>query len=50
MRRLKERPACEHNTKGTVEDMAKARDTFTDRLSNVIEVVELGRRTGLLAQ
>lgn len=29
--------------------MAKARDTSTDRLSNVIEVVELGRRTGLLA-
>jgi hypothetical protein len=29
--------------------MAKARDTFTDRLSNVIEVVELGRRTGLLS-
>lgn len=28
--------------------MAKARDTSTDRLSNVIEVVELGRRTGLL--
>ncbi|GAC1454397.1 MAG: hypothetical protein PVSMB4_15010 [Ktedonobacterales bacterium] len=28
--------------------MAKARDTFTDRLSNVIEVVELGRRTGML--
>lgn len=28
--------------------MAKARDTATDRLSNVIEVVELGRRTGLL--
>jgi hypothetical protein len=49
VRRLKERPACEHKTKGTVKDMAKARDTFTDRLSNVIEVVELGRRTGLLA-
>src|SRR5579859_5468267 len=29
--------------------MAKSRDTFTDRLSNVIEVVELGRRTGLLS-
>jgi Domain of unknown function (DUF4388) len=29
--------------------MAKARDTATDRLSNVIEVVELGRRTGLLS-
>jgi Domain of unknown function (DUF4388) len=29
--------------------MAKARDTSTDRLSNVIEVVELGRRTGLLS-
>jgi Domain of unknown function (DUF4388) len=31
------------------EGMAKARDTATDRLSNVIEVVELGRRTGLLS-
>jgi hypothetical protein len=29
--------------------MAKARDTATDRLSNVIEVVELARRTGLLS-
>lgn len=29
--------------------MPKARDTATDRLSNVIEVVELGRRTGLLS-
>jgi Domain of unknown function (DUF4388) len=29
--------------------MAKSRDTSTDRLSNVIEVVELGRRSGLLA-
>jgi hypothetical protein len=29
--------------------MAKARDTATDRLSNVIEVVELGRRSGLLS-
>lgn len=29
--------------------MTKARDTSTDRLSNVIEVVELGRRTGLLS-
>lgn len=29
--------------------MSKARDTATDRLSNIIEVVELGRRTGLLA-
>ena len=28
--------------------MAKPRVTVTDRLSNVIEVVELGRRTGLL--
>src|SRR5579863_3917607 len=35
--------------KGVVEDMGKARDTATDRLSNVIEVVELGRRTGLLS-
>src|SRR5579859_7432636 len=31
------------------ENMAKARDTATDRLSNIIEVVELGRRTGLLS-
>jgi hypothetical protein len=31
------------------EEMPKARDTATDRLSNVIEVVELGRRTGLLS-
>lgn len=29
--------------------MAKPRVTVTDRLSNIIEVVELGRRTGLLA-
>ena len=29
--------------------MGRARDTATDRLSNVIEVVELGRRTGLLS-
>ncbi|MBF6591173.1 MAG: DUF4388 domain-containing protein [Ktedonobacterales bacterium] len=29
--------------------MAKPRVTATDRLSNVIEVVELGRRTGLLS-
>jgi hypothetical protein len=29
--------------------MGKARDTATDRLSNVIEVVELGRRTGMLS-
>lgn len=29
--------------------MGTARDTATDRLSNVIEVVELGRRTGLLS-
>lgn len=29
--------------------MGKARDTATDRLSNIIEVVELGRRTGLLS-
>ncbi|HEY7984376.1 MAG TPA: DUF4388 domain-containing protein [Ktedonobacterales bacterium] len=28
--------------------MPKGRDTYTDRLSNVIEVAELGRRTGLL--
>lgn len=35
--------------KGVVEDMGKARDTATDRLSNVIEVVELGRRSGLLS-
>ena len=33
---------------GTVTDMPKGRDTYTDRLSNVIEVAELGRRTGLL--
>jgi uncharacterized protein DUF4388 len=29
--------------------MPKGRDTYTDRLSNVIEVAELGRRTGLLS-
>src|SRR5689334_3244006 len=29
--------------------MAKPRVTATDRLSNIIEVVELGRRTGLLS-
>lgn len=29
--------------------MGTARDTATDRLSNVIEVVELGRRTGMLS-
>jgi hypothetical protein len=34
--------------RGTVTKMPKGRDTYTDRLSNVIEVAELGRRTGLL--
>lgn len=34
---------------GRKSHMAKARDTSTDRLSNVIEVVELGRRTGMLS-
>src|SRR5215467_10655327 len=29
--------------------MAKPRVTATDRLSNVIDVVEMGRRTGLLS-
>lgn len=32
-----------------IETMAKSRVTATNRLANVIEVVELGRRTGLLS-
>ncbi len=35
--------------KGAEQIMTKSRDTSTDRLSNVIEVLELGRQSGLLA-
>lgn len=41
--------ASRGRAKGVVRTMSRARDTATDRLSNVIEVVELGRRTGLLS-
>lgn len=35
--------------RGTIIIMAKSRVTATNRLANVIEVVELGRRTGMLS-
>ncbi len=35
--------------RGAISNMAKSRVTATNRLANIIEVVELGRRTGLLS-
>src|SRR5690348_11973212 len=35
--------------KGVGKTMAKPKVTATDRLSNVLDVVELGRRTGMLS-
>src|SRR5258708_11128421 len=39
--------SCQQRASGNI--MAKPRVTATDRLANVIEVVELGQRTGLLS-
>ena len=42
-------PQTRRSQKGSEDIMAKPRVTATDRLANVIEVVELGQRTGMLS-